>query len=314
MISKLRQITDTILFIEDHPGKRREACVKLYNLFIQLSELNSFAKAEIETRLSNGIALSPTFAARCVADSHRTAKFLRGIYYAVIEAKRRFPNEQIEILYAGCGPFAALAVPLCTKFAAHEIKFTLIDIHEVSINSARKIFEKLNLNQFVREFIQTDACLFQSAQKFHIIIAETMQKSLEKEPQVAVTQNLAPQLYENGIFIPQKITVDVCLADLNKEFTPERHHFKLATIIELTQETKSLPKVIVEIPENTLDAMLSTKIQVFDTFELAEYDSGITCPTVLFDLSKIKSKSKFEFSYRLGDKPQICYREIEEEP
>ncbi len=312
MNSRLREITDAIFSSENYPTKRREACSELYDLFVELSDLNDFPEAETDTLLSSGKAISPSLAARCAADPVRTTTFLRGIYHAIGEAKRHFPNEQIEILYAGCGPFAALAAPVCTKFAAHEIKFTLIDIHEASINSARKIFEKLQLDQYVRQFIQTDASLFRSEQKFHIIIAETMQKALEKEPQVAITQNLAPQLFENGIFIPEKITVDVCLADMSKEFTPERTRIKLATIVELTHETRSLPKVTVEIPENAMDVVLSTKIQVFDSYELDEYDSGITCPTVLFDLRKIERETKFEFSYRLGEHPQICYQESEE--
>ena len=44
-----------------------------------------------------------------------------------------------------------------------------------------------------------------------------MQKSLEQEPQFAVTANLAPQLQANGIFIPQKVEVALCLAKLEDE-------------------------------------------------------------------------------------------------
>ena len=60
-------------------------------------------------------------------DIAQTTRYLRGIHPAVLEAQRRFPGTQLEIVYAGCGPFAPLAFATATQFSATQIKFTLLE-------------------------------------------------------------------------------------------------------------------------------------------------------------------------------------------
>src|SRR5262249_38287209 len=79
--------------------------------------------------LPAGPAISPLDAGRCLLDPRRTAIFLRGLHAAVQEAKRRFPGEVIHVLYAGCGPFAPLCLPLLPLLAGQAVRFTLIDVH-----------------------------------------------------------------------------------------------------------------------------------------------------------------------------------------
>ena len=61
--------------------------------------------------------------------------FLRGISSAIMEATRRFPAQPIEVLYAGTGPYASLAIPLMHRFAPSEVKFTLLEVHETAVAS-----------------------------------------------------------------------------------------------------------------------------------------------------------------------------------
>ena len=321
----LTQIIEVLLSPAENSGRLRTRQTNTTNFFPEITDISDnsvFTEDDIETILSNGKAISPKDAARCVLDYRRTSGFLCGIYAAILEAKKRFPDEKIEILYAGCGPFAALAVPFCLKFSAEEIGFSLIDIHERSLDSAAKIFQKLEAENFINEYIQADASIFRAEndKKFHIIITETMQKTLEKEPQAAITLNLAKQLRENGIFIPQKITIEACLANLQKEFaldTPKERIF-LGDIFELSAENSIdknslfLPKTV-EISSNISNPMnliLLTKIEIFDSIKLDDYNSGITYPTILHDFKNIKAGQKIEFQYISGENPHFEHRLI----
>ena len=84
----------------------------------------------------------------------------------------------------------------------------------------------------------------------HILVIEAMQKALEKEPQVALTLNLARRLPDGGVLIPERIRLAACLADLGREFSLDpadhegsvptehaRRRIDLGTILDLTSGT-----------------------------------------------------------------------------
>jgi hypothetical protein len=215
--SQLKEIADVLLF-SDHPGNCRDAAIKLHSLFLTLTGMDGVTgnpADSIGTILPAGKALSPQDAASCILDDARTSEFLRGTFAALLAAQKRFSQRPIEILYAGCGPFAALVIPLTTQFSAADIRFTLLETHQRSLESARRLFRSLDLDAFVRHYIQADATSYvhDSNRPLHMVITETMQ-----EPQVAIALNLVPQLCPGGILIPEKISVDACLFDLKTEF------------------------------------------------------------------------------------------------
>ena len=324
---RLKQITEKILFSGNDFSKQHSACNELYNFFASLTGVSDSSENTddaAQTILPNGKAISPKDAAQCVLDFARTTQFLRGIYAAILELQKRFPNEKLEILYAGCGPFAALIVPLLTQFEPQEFGVTLIDYHQRSIDAAKSIFQKLQVKEFAADFVQTDATAYQHKEKLHLIICETMQTALRKEPQAAITLNLAPQLAESGIFIPQKISIEVCLANPSKEFASdgaEKERIYLGEILELDAEkirqssaqNFCFPAITLKIPPMNVekpDFMLLTKILIFDKFELSGRDSAITYPKVLNDLRGFSGNNRIEFTYIFDKNPRFKYAKI----
>lgn len=313
---KLASLTETILD-ENHPGKQRAACRELYDFLCEIVGLDD-EKDDLEiqdgTILPHGKAISPVNAARCLWEYKRVARFLRGVLAAIYELKNRFPNERLEIVYAGCGPFALLITPLLDKFSPAEINLTLIDYHGFSITAARKIFEVFGFEKFNAEFVQTDACVYKHPRAVHLVISETMQNALLNETQTAIILNLAPQISEGGIFVPQKIAVKTCFANIGKEFA-ERERINLGTIFTLdTEEIRrsgrfDFEKAVFEIPiaakEKNLNLMLLTKIQIYDSIYLDDYDSSITYPKRVGFASDLKKANTVEFFYVLDEKPRF---------
>ena len=336
--------TDVLLSPGEGRARLRSAAAELYALFSSVTGVGDDSDHpgdSEETRLAGGKAICPRDAARCVLDYGRTSKFLRGVYAAILEARRRFPETTIEILYAGCGPFAPLAVPLAGRFTPSEVQFTLLDVNRRSLDAARHVFQTFGLAAYVRDYIQCDAAVYRrdAGRAIHIVLAEAMQAALENEPQVAITTNLAPQLCPGGIFIPETIAVDVCLCDLTKEFTSipagdgggnhsagadrDERRINLGRVLELDAEScrvrsaagrgglNRLRDFTLDVPMGAgvgLNVMLLTAVNVFGPILLGDYESGITCPRVLHDLGKVREGARLEFAYRVGESPGFKYR------
>lgn len=301
-------------------------------LHASLMEATGLADAEGVTALATaeGKAISPHDAARCVLDFARTTAFLRGIDAVLARAVARFHREPVEVLYAGCGPFAPLVAPLIHRFGP-AVRFTLIDIQPRSVEAVTRLVSVLGLNERVRVLL-ADAATLDAEPAPHVAITETMQRALSVEPQVAITRNLARRLRPGGILVPESVSVDACLLNIASEFSfgsPEtaadphevRVRVMLGRLIEASLEAAAagrldpdgdglLPPAVVTIPNRpagTTVALL-TRVVVAGDVVLGDYDSGITYPALLHDLGAVSPGMRIEFRYASGRAPGFRHR------
>jgi hypothetical protein len=345
-VEKLKDITARLHHSKSE-NDRRLAAGELHALFSEITQIfdDSVKPDEAtDTLLGEGTALSPKDAARCILDYVRTVGFQRGVRGAIIEARKRFPGQVIHVLYAGCGPFAPLMIPLLPEFTPDQVQFTLLDIHQRSLDAASAILERLGLPGFVRQFVQADAAVYQHPRdsELHIVVTETMQRALAKEPQMAITANLAGQLATGGILVPERIALSLWIANLNHEVNfgydtaqepasahTGRSRIDLGKVIELTalnagdfktwqplnggngaRQSPPITLTVPQINENSGALMITTEITVFDDVVIRDYECGLTYPMVINDIGPVQSGSKLEFHYLTGERPGLRYRLI----
>jgi len=335
----LQDLTAALLDRGADPGSLRQAAQGLYDLLASASGFaGSAADTDQEKQLAGGVAISARDAARCVLDFARTAGFLRGVDAAIQEVQERHRGRPVRILYAGCGPFAPLVLPLCTRYGSDEMRLTLLEVNEGALACARRTFASLDFTDRVEDFVHGDAAAFggESGATWDVCVIEVMQMALGKEPQVAVAAQLAPLLVDDGVLVPQRITLTAELADLAVEFsflTPGsdpgeagsggRVRVPLGSLLTLEREsaagllesaisagdssTPLLPAIELAIPEGIpagrLTPIIRTRIQIAPSLVLGDYDSGLTVPQVMQAIGHVNPGELLAFQYRLGERP-----------
>ena len=340
----INSICDIVLDETSTPGELGDALTAFTQLCSEISGIQpdpGFDAWAPDSLLDNGVAINPQAAAHCVLDYQRSVAFIRGVYDAINTLRINHRDTPLEILYAGCGPFATLLLPLLGKIAPGLLKITLLDIHQTSLDSVELLVAHFGYCAHGVRTIKGDACHYKHSGKLDLVIAETMQKSLEQEPQFAVTANLAPQLWTKGVFIPQRIEVVLCLADLEHErelvgssgevdskalelavtrhsiatvctLTPESAAFQMtaakhnadSTMLELEPTVFVVP---VEAENAHLDAGLFTRIHIFGQHHLGDYESQITLPLKCPELGSMSSGERYRVSYQLGSYPRFNF-------
>ncbi len=162
------------------------------------------------TQLETGRATSPADAVNCFSDTMRTVKHLRGVHQAIRDLLDIFPGEQLHVVYAGCGPFAPLVLPLCALFPPEVLSITLIDIHGESLDAAKQLAKILGLGSSINNYLCEDASVYRFPEDvpIHMLVTETLEKGLVKEGHVSIVHNFSDQIKDRGILIPENIVVD----------------------------------------------------------------------------------------------------------
>ncbi|RPH32611.1 MAG: class I SAM-dependent methyltransferase [Bacteroidales bacterium] len=285
----------------------------LYEVFSSITgiDMNNLGVGDIH--LPSGKAISPSGAAHCLLEMKRTAIFLRGIKQA-IDSTVSNGNTLVRILYAGCGPYATLITPLLHYYSADKIRVTFLDINSESLIAAEKLLKELELGEYAEGFVLADAAVYKVDQPYDIVISETMQAGLKKEPQVAIMQNLIPQCKPDTIFIPEQITIDVYLRkrgiwdgdQLLEEGGEINHLCKLFSVNKISLDCSKYRKVVT-LPQTfnkPYDLLLYTTIKVFGNEVLGLNDCSLNMPIRYVELRDNCPKS-IEFWYNQSNKPKI---------
>ncbi len=299
-------------------GEQRTAAEALFALCCELTGLRPDATdlGDEPTQLPEGRALGPLSAARCLLDFARTGAFLRGLR-AAVELARAPGVGPVEVLYAGCGPFAPLFLPLTTVLPPGSARFTLLDLHPRSVALAARLVEACGAGPWLAGLHAADAFAFEPEQPVHVAVVETMQRGLEHEPQAALMARLAALLEPGGLLLPEEVELGVALADLGREFGPaERRREPLGTLLRLTRQTLAAGATPAEarlacvVPDAALPghALVLTRVRVFGRHALGDYDSGLTYPLVLHGLGLLDPGCAFEVRWRGGPDPQVGAR------
>lgn len=313
-------------------GALFRASEELYQFLLQVSGLepDKFS-SQRDQQLPQGKALAAIWAAHCILDYRRTHVFMRGLLAAIQAARLRFPHTQIHVLYAGCGPFASLALPLLPLLEAGAVVFTLLEVNPQSFGYLQETVRNLELSPWVQNIVLADATTYQTdpGQPVHVLLGEMMQAGLRQEPQVAAMHNLAPQLVAGGLMVPQCITVQAGLlhpvrnqARMLSMEAPAEHAFQLLEpVFELSAATISaranmnFPAMEVHIPVD-LDPgfrqlALFTRIQVFENEWLDVWESALTEPIALTKFTNDTPVRKIGLQLNLGSHPGFEWRVLE---
>jgi hypothetical protein len=338
--NKLKELTRQIL--QSTNLKEEVKAVEFLFEFIQSFESikKSFDIRSNEEKVSGGYALSTFDALICIKDYLRTARFLKGIHRAIQVLKTKYPNQKINILYAGCGPIATLILPLLPLFDSKEMDLILLDLHSESLNSVESLLHELELSDYHIRCIQADATKYIKPNDWpvHLLITETMFEALHREPQVAVTKHLVNQLDSNGILIPEEIQLNMAFSFYGKEPYLQSdydaasfiEHFNrpayirrndAGRIFTLNKELSFLQHMNAEQTvftssefywpkdySNCPDVCIYTNIKIFESVELNSGESLITNPVGIKSAYSTNANEAFHLKYDLSDTPQWAYQ------
>jgi hypothetical protein len=306
------EITKVLLFEKENYGSIYQCVHALHDFYASVTGISADQTNDNNIHLPVGKAISPGQAANCLLDLRRTAVFLRGIYKSILQLQKDFPDQPIHILYAGCGPYASLLTPITAMFGPEQVRYHLMDVQQPSLEAAKKLYEYLQATNYVEEFIHADASTYRIDKPMHLVIVEAMQAALIKEPQVAITQNLIPQMMDGAIFLPQEISITAQLLDLEQENNsywvggPEPTRINLGEIYRIGQDDCCDQKpVTIQIPTSVgthVELHLLTEVRVYEDEKLVINNCGITVPLYVANVSPYLGKQA-RFEYEITEKP-----------
>ncbi len=277
----------------------------------QLSMAGSDRMTEGESILPSGWAISPVQAALCAREPLRSAAFIQGLAAAIRAALTG--DKPVSVLYAGCGPFALLALPLMAIFSPRQLRFTILEVHEDALGYARALIEELGYGAHVAAYVCADAATWRIVPDAlpDVIVSETMNTALGKEPQVAIMRNLFVQAPQAAL-VPAAIAVHLGLPSraVDEPCVDWGRIFEVnaASILAWQgQGGSALPAASIRLPAQLARApKLLTRIQVHGDIVLHDYACSLNLPLHLPGKPQLTGSETLAFSYQLGSTPGLA--------
>lgn len=324
-LAQIRGLTRVLIAAESHHGQLLEAA---HGLRVAFEQAASFELENEEHRQNvicpQGKAIGPTWAARCIDDYMRTRCFLTGLVSAITDRLQQRPGP-VRILYAGCGPFAALVVPLTTIFTPEQLQVEALDIHPASIASLHRLLTTLELGAYFSDIHCVDACSYRlncppGKPEFDLLLSETMKAGLAQEPQLAIMSSLGRQLPLTTLFIPEEVQVVLALGSprlqqgLMMGTSTDACYTDVGEVLCLNRQSirdPDFPKprfltVDPSAPDCFSQLWLETRIQVYREVWIPRRASNLTCHLVAAERStEGRSIVGGQAHYRPGPNPGI---------
>ncbi len=311
---ELKDISTKLLNPETTAVEVEQVINQLYAYFQEFAEI-SLKEEDLDhlaaVPAKAGKALSFNHAAECLLDYKRTVKFLKGFVQAIKDKQEQYPNETIQVFYAGCGPLAPFVTLVAPLFTAKEIQFSLLEINNKSIRAAKKLIQKLELSDYVQEYHMTDAITFTlpNPEKIHILFSETLDSLLHRECYVPILWNLLPQLPKETTIIPGNVQIKLCFKEGGKE-TPAGVVFDVRKALSENKKTKELPEKFPSMVVSLADAeqyysvILDTEVQIYKDQILTRSESSLTLALEI-PIEKPVTHKGVEFFYNLKPEPSL---------
>jgi hypothetical protein len=262
------------------------------------------------TTLPDGEAISPQRAVLCLREYRRTAVFLQATVAAVNAARARFPGEPIHVVEAGCGPAAPMALVAAARFGPGQVQVTLLDINPASLADVQRLAAELGVERAIRGTICGDAAAvrFAPGDRPHVVVAEVLRRALKKEPQVAVTRALAPQVRAGGFFLPERIALSPGFVLGSPDAAGGRRTVELGEIFALEAAGDSgMGAREVSVPGGVDDRLqLFTRLRVFGPHVLGDYECSLTMPEPLrVPAEFLRTGGKLRMAYEVSSDPGL---------
>lgn len=293
--------------------------------------LSQTYESSTDVCLSQGVAINPELAAQCFSDYLRTHRFMLGTYQCVSQLLEQ-GMKPVTILYAGTGPFATIVLPLLYLFDQDQIEISAIEINTDAYRAANHLLYQLGKEDYFKSFHLADAITYTTDNKYDIIISETMDKALCREPQLAIFNNLVSYLSPTGYLIPECIKVDLVASSIYLEKDVPYYVFDDVETRILNMQHRQFIDTIVcadkvffennmlipnqqlflksietqHVNDNLNELIFLTEVKIFGNVILLEDDSTLTKKYICYSFAENEKGKEFDLFYLNNESPRIA--------